>query len=171
MAKQGETIINTVTGETLTFQKTAAMTGGELLEFRLELEPGSTVPMKHLHTKQDEIFEVITGLVNVEIGKTKYVIKPGEKVLMNKGVPHRWWNDQGVTSALTVSFQPACNTEDFFVEMFRLASAGKTKPNGAPTFLQAARMCGRYNIYHPVIPVFLQKFVSSIFNLFQGGRN
>ena len=31
MAKQGETIINTITGETLTFQKTAAMTGGELL--------------------------------------------------------------------------------------------------------------------------------------------
>lgn len=167
MAKQGETIINTVTGETLTFQKTAAMTGGELLEFTLELEPGSTVPMKHVHTVQDEIFEVITGLVNVEIGKTRYVIKPGEKVLMNKGVPHRWWNDEGVTSVLTVSFIPAGNTEDFFVEMFGLASSGRTKPNGAPTFLQAARMCGRYNIYHPVIPVFLQKAVSLMFNLFK----
>jgi quercetin dioxygenase-like cupin family protein len=166
MAKSGETILNTVTGETLTFKKTAAMTGGELLEFALELLPGSTVPMKHVHTEQDEIFEVISGLVNVEIGKTRYVIKPGEKVLMNKGVPHRWWNDEGVTSALTVSFRPACNTEDFFVEMFRLASTGKTKPNGAPTFLQAARMCGKYNIYHPVIPVFLQKAVSLMFNLF-----
>jgi len=166
MAKPGETIINTVTGETLIFQKTAAMTGGELLEFRLELEPGSTVPMKHVHTEQDEIFEVITGIVNVEIGNTRQVIKPGEKVLMNKGIPHRWWNNEAVTSELIVSFKPAANTEDFFMEMFRLASTGKTKPNGAPTFLQAARMCGKYNIYHPVIPVFLQKAVSLMFNLF-----
>ena len=166
MAKPGEIIINTVTGETLTFLKTAEMTGGELLEFRLQLKPGSTVPMKHLHTAQDEIFEVISGTVNVEVGKTRFVINPGEKVLMNKGIAHRWWNNEAVTSTLTVSFKPASNTEDFFVEMFRLASAGKTKPNGSPTFLQAARMCGKYNIYHPVIPVFLQKFVSRIFNMF-----
>ncbi len=166
MAKPGETIVNTVTGETLTFQKTASMTGGELLEFHLQLKPGSTVPMKHRHTRQDEIFEVIRGTVNVEIGKTRHVIKPGEKILMNKGVPHRWWNSEAVTSELIVSFKPAADTEDFFVEMFCLASSGKTKPNGAPTFFQAARMCGKYNIYHPVIPVFLQKAVSLIFNLF-----
>lgn len=166
MAQLGQTIINKVTGEILTFTKTSAMTAGKLLEFHLTLNPGSTVPMKHIHTEQDEIFEVITGIVYVETGNTGHVIKPGEKILMKKGIPHRWWNHEELSSTLMVRFEPAGNTEDFFVEMFSLAAAGKTKPNGAPTFLQAARMCGKYNIYHPWIPVFLQKVFSKMFNFF-----
>ncbi len=166
MAKPNQTIINTVTGETLTFIETSEMTGSELLKFHLKLKPGSTVPMKHIHTKQDETFEVISGKVNVEVGTGHYVVGAGEMVNMPMNIPHRWWNDPGVDSELIVSFRPAANTEDFFVEIFSLASSGKTKPNGAPTFLQAARMCGKYNIYHPVIPVFIQKIVSKIFNLF-----
>lgn len=166
MVNPGDVIINTITKETITFTKTASVTEGKLLEFRLELAPGSIVPMKHIHTLQDEIFEVIRGKVNVEIGDTGYVINPGEKVLMDKGKPHRWWNNNDEASVLTVSFVPALNTEDFFTEIFHLASSGKTRVNGAPTFLQAARMCGKYNIYHPVIPVILQKFVSYIFNIF-----
>ncbi|HWA05423.1 MAG TPA: cupin domain-containing protein [Ignavibacteria bacterium] len=165
-AKPGKTIINTITGETLTFTQTAAMTSGKLLEFHLTLDPGSTVPMKHIHTAQDEVFEVVSGRVNVEVGTDTHVIEPGERIVMPKGIPHRWWNDPEVTSKLNVSFIPALNTEEFFIEVFALASAGKTKPNGAPTFLQAARMCGKYSIYHPLIPVFIQKGVSSVFNIF-----
>ncbi len=162
----GETIVNTITGETLRFTQTAAMTTGRLLEFHLTLKPGSTVPMKHIHTGQDEIFEVLTGSVNVEIGTDTYIIKPGEKIVMPRGIAHRWWNDPEVTSTLNVSFIPACNTEEFFIKVFTLASASKTRPNGAPTFLQAARMCGKYNIYHPWIPVFIQRAVSALFNIF-----
>ena len=160
MAQPNQTIINTITGETLIFTETAEMTRGKLLKFYLELSPGSTVPMKHIHTTQDEIFEVLKGRVNVEIGKTKHTINPGEKLVMPKNIPHRWWNDADMTSTLNVSFIPANNVEDFFVEVFSLASAGKTKPNGAPTLLQAIRMCGKYDIYHPSIPVFMQKAVS-----------
>jgi len=166
LAAKDQVIINTATGETLRFTETAAMTGGKLMKFHLTLAPGSAVPMKHHHTEQDEVFEVQTGCVNVEVGKQTIVIRPGQKAVMPKGIAHRWWNNSETTSTLLVSFMPAANTEDFFVEMFALATAGKTKPNGAPTFLQAARMCGKYNIYHPGIPVFLQKMVSMIFNLF-----
>ena len=166
MAVKDQVIINTVTGETLRFTETAAMTGGKLLKFHLTLAPGSAVPMKHIHTEQDEGFEVLTGCVNVEVGKQTIVIMPGQKAVMQKGIAHRWWNNSETTSALYVSFTPAANTEDFFVEMFALATAGKTKSNGAPTFLQAARLCGKYIIYHPGVPVFVQKMVSMIFNLF-----
>lgn len=158
--------MNPVTGETLRFTETAAMTGGKLLRFHLTLAPGSAVPMKHIHTKQDEVFEVLTGCVNVEYGNRKASLSPGEKAIMPKGIAHRWWNNPETESTLQVSFTPAANTEDFFVEMFALASAGKTKSNGAPTFMQAARMCGKYNIYHPWIPVIVQKTVSNLFNFF-----
>ena len=166
MVKPGDVIVNTITKEIITFTQTAATTGGKLLEFRLELAPGSRVPMKHIHTLQDEIFEVITGRVNVEFGKQHVILNPGERAVMPRGIPHRWWNDPLQTSILTVKFDPAFNTEDFFTEIFQLASAGKTRPNGSPTLLQAAKMCGKYNIYHPFIPVFLQKSAYLFFNNF-----
>lgn len=166
MAFKDQVITNPVTGETICFTETADMTGGKLLKFHLTLAAGSAVPMKHIHTEQDEIFEVLTGCVNVETGSRKVILRPGEKAVMPKGIAHRWWNNSETESTLYVSFTPAANTEDFFVEMFALASAGKTKPNGAPKFLQAARLCGKYNIYHPLIPIFLQKTVSRFINIF-----
>lgn len=166
MAHKGQIIYNNVTGETITFLECAADTAGKLLAFELVLKPGSTVPMKHTHTEQDEVFETVSGEVNVTIGGDDKIINEGEKVVMPKNIPHKWWNATGNESKLIVSFSPACNTEDFFVEMFALANAGKTKPNGAPTFLQAAVLCGKYNIYHPTIPVFLQKTVSHIVRIF-----
>lgn len=162
MAYNGQTITNEVTGEILTFTQTAADTNGEKLVFDLILKPGSCVPMKHIHTTQDEIFETLEGYVDVEVGKEHKKILAGDKVLMPKSVPHKWWNSSGSNVRLTVTFIPAHNTEDFFVEMFALANSGKSKPNGAPTFSQAAVMCGKYDIYHPVIPVFLQKVASFI---------
>lgn len=162
MAHKGQTIYNTVTGETLTFLQTAYDNNGERLVFELLLNPGSTVPMKHIHTEQDEIFEVISGEVNIEVGKKQRQLKPGDNALMPKKIPHRWWNQSSEKALLTVTFIPAHNTEDFFVEMFALASSGRTKKKGAPTFMQAAVMCGKYDIYHPKIPVIIQKMVSKI---------
>lgn len=162
MADKGQTICNTVTGETLTFLHTAKDTNGERLVFDLLLNPGSTVPMKHTHTEQDEIFEIISGEVSIEVGIEQKLLKAGDKAVMPKNIPHRWWNQSSEKALLTVTFIPAHNTEDFFVEMFGLASGGRTKKNGAPTFMQAAVMCGKYDIYHPKIPVIIQKMVSKI---------
>lgn len=166
MAKKGQTINNKITGETLTFLETSADTNGQRLVFDLLLEPRSCVPMKHIHTLQDEIFETLEGYVDVEVGNEQKKIHAGNKVLMPKSVPHKWWNSSGSNIRLTVTFIPAHNTEDFFVEMFELANSGKSKPNGAPTFSQAAVMCGKYDIYHPKIPVALQKIVSLITRVF-----
>ena len=166
MAIKGESIYNSITGETLTFLETASGTSGEKLVFDLVLKPGSKVPMKHLHSLQDEIFETVSGVVKVEVGGVQSQIRPGEKTLMPKMIPHMWWNPGKTEARLTVTFIPALNTEEFFVEMFALANAGKSLPCGSPTFKQAAVMCSKYNIYHPKIPVFLQKTVSKIARTF-----
>lgn len=166
MADKGQTIYNTVTGEALTFLQTAKDTNGEKLVFDLLLNPGSTVPMKHVHTMQDEIFEIVSGEVNIEVGKELKHLKAGDKAVMPKNIPHRWWNESSEEARLTVTFIPAHNTEDFFIQMFALASGGLTKKNGAPTFRQAAVMCRKYNIYHPKIPVIVQKAASLFARLF-----
>jgi hypothetical protein len=44
MAHAGQVLENSVSGERITFRRTAADTGGELLEFDLELTPDGHVP-------------------------------------------------------------------------------------------------------------------------------
>lgn len=166
MAEKGEIIYNNVTGEKITFIECAADTNGKSLLFELVLKPGSKVPMKHIHTEQNEIFEIISGKVEVVIGNRATSLNAGEKIVMPANIPHKWKNASIDEAKLLVSFNPAHNTEDFFVEMFALANAGRTKPDGAPRFLTAAVLCGKYNIYHPLIPIFLQKTVSRLIRVF-----
>src|SRR3982074_1104357 len=52
MAYAGQIIENPVSGERITFRKTAAETNGELLEFDLGLTPDGHVPGMHVHPAQ-----------------------------------------------------------------------------------------------------------------------
>jgi mannose-6-phosphate isomerase-like protein (cupin superfamily) len=61
MAFTGQTISNPVSGEKITFLKTAADTAGELLEFELALSPDGHVPGAHVHPEQEERFHVLEG--------------------------------------------------------------------------------------------------------------
>jgi hypothetical protein len=58
MAYAGQILENAQSGERFFFRKTAADTGGEYMEFDLELQPDGKVPGKHVHPKQEEQFEV-----------------------------------------------------------------------------------------------------------------
>ena len=56
MAYTGQIVDNPVSGERIIFRRTAADTGGELLEIDLELAPDGHVPGKHVHPVQEERF-------------------------------------------------------------------------------------------------------------------
>src|SRR3981081_3252677 len=61
MAYSGQIIENPVSGERITFRKTAADTGGELLEFDIELTPDGHVPGMHVHPAQEGRFGIVSG--------------------------------------------------------------------------------------------------------------
>jgi len=80
MAIAGQIIENPVTGERITFRRTAADTAGELLELDLELAPGGKVPGAHRHPKQEERFEVLSGRLELRLGLRRIVAEAGEVV-------------------------------------------------------------------------------------------
>ena len=46
-----------------------------------------------LHTHQvDQIFYIVKGTMNIEIGEREYEVGPGTLVIFPAGVPHRNWN-------------------------------------------------------------------------------
>ena len=62
-----------------------------------DIDPFAPGPPEHIHTDFDEVFEITNGelsmLVNGEVKK----IRPGQKLLIPKGVPHKPFNETADT--------------------------------------------------------------------------
>ena len=67
MVKAGDEMVNEVTGLRTVFCKTAADTGGELLQVDWIGEPGWTAGPKPVHRKQLERFTVVSGTLGVHV--------------------------------------------------------------------------------------------------------
>ena len=85
------TITNTATGEQATYLETSRETGGARSTLDLVVKPGGGVPV-HQHADHDELIEVVEGEIEVTLNGAKRRLGPGERVLIERGVPHRWCN-------------------------------------------------------------------------------
>lgn len=92
MAHAPQTIHNPVSGERITFHRTAADTDGELLEFELELAPDGRVPGAHVHPEQEERFHVLEGTMRFRLGMRTIVAEAGDTVVVPAGRMHKFSN-------------------------------------------------------------------------------
>ena len=76
-------------------------------------------PPLHVHLDQDEIFYVVDGEYQFQVGDEKLTAKAGDTVFGPRMVPHTWIqvSDAG---KLVYSVQPAGTMEEFFSELNRL---------------------------------------------------
>src|SRR3954451_10975913 len=120
MARAGQTVENPATGERVTFVKTAADTGGELLVLELEWpRPGERAP-EHVHPEAEERYEAIEGRAAFRVGGTNSEAGPGEVVTVPPGTPHLAWNPTNDLVRLKVEFRPALRWEEFVERLFAL---------------------------------------------------
>lgn len=57
--------------------------------------PGQRHPA-HRHAKKEETFQVISGTLRINLGGVEHVLMPGETQLVERGVMHSFWTDNGV---------------------------------------------------------------------------
>ena len=138
MAYAGQTLENPVTGERITFRKTAADTGGEYCEIDLALSPDGAVPGTHVHPKQEERFEVISGTMRFRLGLKKIVAGPGEVVVVPAGAVHNFANAGEDTAHVRVTMTPALKMEELFETTVALAMDGRVNRHGMPKPLDLA---------------------------------
>jgi quercetin dioxygenase-like cupin family protein len=118
MATAGQTVVNAATGERVTFVRTAADTGGELLELELVWpRPGQRAPA-HVHPEMEERYEVLEGTAAFRIGGEERAAGPGEVVAVPPGTTHLAWNPTDHPVRLKVEFRPALRWEEFVVRLF-----------------------------------------------------
>jgi quercetin dioxygenase-like cupin family protein len=118
MASTGQTVVNDRTGERVTFVRTAADTGGELLELELVWpRPGQRAPA-HVHPEMEERYEVLEGTAAFRIGDEERTAGPGDVVAVPPGTVHLAWNPTTDAVRLKVEFRPALRWEEFVVRLF-----------------------------------------------------
>jgi mannose-6-phosphate isomerase-like protein (cupin superfamily) len=145
MARQGDVIEHPVTGERITFLRTAAQTDGEYTTHELVVKPHGFLAAPHIHPRQVESFEILRGSFGFIVDGKERRVEAGERVVVRPGTPHTWWN-AGITEATAiVELRPALKTEEFFESFFGLAQDGKVDPRtGLPEQPWLAMMVLRY---------------------------
>jgi quercetin dioxygenase-like cupin family protein len=87
MIREGDSIVNPVTGERLVFELTSHDTGGAYTLFDTFVEPGGAVASAHVHPFQTEIFRVIEGRLGVKRGREKLEIGAGQGAMNETCAP------------------------------------------------------------------------------------
>jgi quercetin dioxygenase-like cupin family protein len=132
MAKAGDELLNPVTGLRTVFRKTAAETSGELLQVDWIGEPSWTTGPDHIHPRQEERFEVLSGRLGLRADGIERVHGAGDVIVVSAGSPHAAWNAGDDEVHVLVDFRPALRTETAFETLAGLARDGKTTRAGVP---------------------------------------
>lgn len=126
-----------VIGDNMTVKLTGADTNGQYGLIEENNDPGVGIPL-HVHKNEDEIFKVIVGEVEFEVGDEKKILLKGDLAFCPRGIPHSWKVVGSQKSKVDLSFFPA-GLEILFEELSKL-------PAGPPDFALVAEICGKYGI-------------------------
>ena len=159
MITKGQTLRNEVTGETLVFRTTSAETNGESVVVECFVEPEGAVAAAHLHPGQEERFEVLAGELRFRVGKSTIVARPGDRILVPAGMPHRFEKVGEETAHFVCEVSPALGFERLIETMFSLAADGKVNRKGLPSPLRLAVIARHHfdDVRLPFPPAWLQR--------------
>jgi quercetin dioxygenase-like cupin family protein len=159
MAHTGQIIVNPVSGERITFRKTSADTGGEYLEFDVELTPDGAVPGMHVHPNQEERFEILSGSVRFRKGVRKIDAEAGDVVVVEPGRAHKFKNNGEQGAAMRVRVTPALEMERLLETAVELAQDGRVTKKGMPKPLDLAMFVSEFKdeVRGPGSPGWIQR--------------
>ena len=132
---EGKTI--NVLGDIQTFKLTGKDTNGLFTLIEEYNTPGTMIP-PHVHTKEDEIFKVLEGELELTVGDITTVLKAGDLAFGPKNVPHSWKVIGDKNAKVILSVFPA-GIENMFEELGAL-------PPGPPDMKKVMEICARQGI-------------------------
>ena len=73
-----------------------AIGGEQILLCRVTYEPGKQVP-DHTHEQTEQVMVIVDGAVTVEVAGERRDVTAGDVIVINKGVRHSLYSENGVT--------------------------------------------------------------------------
>ena len=126
-----------VLGDNQTLKLTGADTNGLYTVIEQYNNPGMEIPL-HVHQDEDEVFHVLEGELEIQVGKEKIILRAGDIGFCPRGIPHSWKVIGDQKTKVMLSIFPS-GLEHMFKELTML-------PQGPPNFNKVAEICKRYNI-------------------------
>jgi mannose-6-phosphate isomerase-like protein (cupin superfamily) len=147
-------------GERIAFHQTSRETNGEAVVFETFVEPHGFVAAAHVHPKQVERFEIVSGTIRLKVGGKEIVAGPGEKLTVPAGTPHRFWNAGDDELRFRCAVRLALEFERLLETMFALAADGKTNKKGMPNPIRLAMIArAHFEVVRlPFPPPLVQRF-------------
>jgi quercetin dioxygenase-like cupin family protein len=161
MSKAGDVIENPVTGERVVVRVGTDDSGGELLVVDGYVKPGGAVTGEHVHPAIEEYFTVVRGRVGFRIDGRESVAEPGERLHVQAGTAHDWWNAGEEEAHVRVEISPGRRFEEMAINLFSLAQDGKTNSRGMPNLLRAAIFAQEFSdvLYFTRPPLLVQRLL------------
>ena len=126
------TFANPAINDAATFIKTSAETNGEYTLMEIDLGKSDGPPL-HYHNAFSEKFQVLDGILYLQVGKDKKILNIGESVTVPAGTPHRFYNETNDPVKFHITLKPGHTGMENFIKIFYgLASDGLTDKKGKP---------------------------------------
>lgn len=135
--KDGKGQVLNVIGDIQTHKLLGSDTGNQIVEWVDDVEPGTGIP-PHIHTKEDEIFRVVKGEVEIMVDGKATVLKEGDIAFAPKNIVHAW-KVVGTEKAKMITSAFPAGIEAMFSRLAKL-------PAGPPDFEKVAKICGEHGI-------------------------
>lgn len=150
-------IKNPLIGDTVTFIKTAEETNGAYTVVEVELAPNGGNGM-HYHLDFDEMFEVVDGVLGIQLGKEIMHLQPGQSAVAVRKAVHRFFNPSTMHPVkFLCTITPAMQFEQMLRIAYGLANDGLTNKKGMPSILPLSIMFQKGGTYLPNMPAGMQR--------------
>ncbi|WP_445385824.1 cupin domain-containing protein [Robiginitalea sp. IMCC44478] len=126
-----------VIGDNQNIKLTGDDTNGQFTLIEQFNDPGIGIP-PHVHENEDEVFQVLSGEVEMTIGDKATTLTAGDLIFCPRGIPHSWRVVGTEKARAMLSIFPA-GLEKMFEELSQL-------PPGPPDLEKVGQICGKYNL-------------------------
>ena len=105
-------------------------TGGAYCLLEVSLAPEMSVP-RHTHTREDEVYFVLAGELEVTVGEKIFVLGPGDTLLAPRDIPHALRNSGNAANHYLLMFSPS-GFEEFIMATAVPAPDNAIAPTAPP---------------------------------------
>lgn len=127
MPTKGQILRNPISGDTYEFLETAKDTQGEYVAMKAVINGKGKLVPDHLHTLQEESFEVLSGQLTIWHDGRLSVLSAGEKITLPRNKPHNHYNDATDPVVYMHIVTPALDFDYLIENLVGLAADGKSK--------------------------------------------
>ena len=135
-----------VVGDVYRFLVTGEETGGKYAVCEALVPPGGGPP-PHVHSREDEIIQVLEGEYEIQLGDQTYQVKAGGLLHFPRYIPHAFRNVGRESGTTLWTVIPGGNFEKFFEEL------GALPAGGPPDMAKVAAIFGSYGMEILPLPI------------------